>query len=73
MKKKLRDNEFLKKVGSKVRKHRKARKLSLQELGNAIGMNISNLSFLERGKTNPHLLTLKAIADVLDVDVTEFF
>jgi transcriptional regulator with XRE-family HTH domain len=73
MKKKLRDNEFLKKVGSKVRKHRKARKLSLQEVGDAIGMNISNLSFLETGRTNLHLRTLKAIAEVFDIDVTDFF
>ena len=72
MKKKLRDNEFLMKVGSKVRKYRKAKRLSMQVVGDAIGMNISNLSFLERGKTNPHLLTLKAIAEVLDVDVTDF-
>ena len=73
MKKKLRDNDFLIKVGSKVRKYRKAKRLSMQFVGDAIGMNISNLSFLERGKTNSHLLTLKAIAEVLDVDVTDFF
>lgn len=69
----IRDDIYLKQVGSKVRKYRKAKRLSLQVVGDAIGMNISNLSFLERGKTNPHLLTLKAIAEVLDVDVTDFF
>jgi transcriptional regulator with XRE-family HTH domain len=59
-------------MGSKVRAYRKTKKLSMQYVGDAIGMNISNLSFLERGKTNPHLLTLKSIADVLEVDVKDF-
>jgi len=71
MKKGLRNNQFLKGVGANVRKYRKVKKLSMQTVANAIGMNISNLSFLERGKTNPHLLTLKSIADILEVDVKD--
>ena len=71
MKKGLRNNQFLKGVGANVRKYRKAKKLSLRFVGDAIGMNISNLSFIETGKTNPHLLTLLSIADVLGVDVKD--
>ena len=72
MKKGMRNNTFLKQVGSKVRAYRKAKKLSMQYVADEIGMNISNLSFLETGKTNPHLLTLLAIADVLKTDVKNF-
>lgn len=68
----MRNDIYLKEIGSKVRAARKAKKLSMQFVGDAIKMNISNLSFLERGKTNPHLLTLKSIADVLEVDVKDF-
>jgi transcriptional regulator with XRE-family HTH domain len=58
-------------MGGKIRAARKAKKLLMQYVGDATKMNISNLSFLERGKTNPHLLTLKSIAEVLEIDVKD--
>jgi len=36
------------------------------------GVNMSNLSFLENGQRNAHILTLKSIADVLGKDVKDF-
>jgi transcriptional regulator with XRE-family HTH domain len=68
----MRNDIYLKEMGSKIRATRKARKMSLECLGELIKMNISNLSFIERGRTNPHLLTLKNIADKLNVDVKKF-
>ena len=68
----MRNDIYLKEMGSKIRAARKARKMSMDALGEQINMNISNISFIERGKTNPHLLTLKSIADVLSVDVKDF-
>lgn len=67
----MRNDIYLKEMGSKIRAARKANKMSLERLGELISMNISNLSFLERGRTNPHLLTLKSIADVLELDVKD--
>lgn len=68
----MRNDIYLKEMGSKIRAARKAKKMSMDSLGEKIKMNISNISFIERGKTNPHLLTLKSIADVLSVDVKDF-
>ena len=58
-------------MGNKIRAARKAKKMSMDHLGELIKMNISNISFLERGRRNAHILTLKAIADVLKVDVKD--
>lgn len=68
----MRNDIYLKQMGSKIRAARKAKKMSMESLGAKIQMNISNISFIERGKTNPHLLTLKSIADVLNVNVKDF-
>ena len=68
----MRNDIYLKEMGSRIRAARKAKKMSMDALGVLINMNISNISFIERGKTNPHLLTLKTIADVLKVDVKDF-
>ena len=68
----MRNDIYLKEIGSKIRAARKAKKMSMDSLGEKIKMNISNISFIERGKTNPHLLTLKRIADVLEVEVKDF-
>jgi hypothetical protein len=35
-------------------------------------IDMSNLSFLERGMRNCHVISLKSIADVLGMDVKEF-
>lgn len=68
----MRNDIFLKEMGSKIRATRKAKKMSLQTLAVATSINISNLSFLERGRRNPHILSIKSIADVLEVDVKDF-
>jgi transcriptional regulator with XRE-family HTH domain len=68
----MKNDIYLKEVGSKIRAARKAKKMSMERLGEQINMNISNISFIERGRTNPHLLTLKSIADVLRVEVKDF-
>ena len=68
----MRNDIYLKGMGSRIRAARQAKKMTLQQLGGLMNVNISNLSFLERGRRNPHLLTLKSIADILGVDVIDF-
>ena len=41
-------------------------------LGKACGIHYKQISFIENGKSNCHILTLKSIADVLKVDVKDF-
>jgi transcriptional regulator with XRE-family HTH domain len=67
----MRNDLFLKEIGRKVKAARKANKLSLPKLSAACGINVSNLWFLENGQRNMHILSLKAIADVLKMDVKE--
>jgi transcriptional regulator with XRE-family HTH domain len=46
--------------------------MTLQQLSNLCGTNISNLWLLENGQRNAHMLSLNSIADVLKVDVKDF-
>lgn len=68
----VKENIFLKQMGSRIKAYRKAKKLSLERMGELSGIGMSNLWFLENGRRNAHILTLKSIADVLDVDVKDF-
>lgn len=63
---------FLKEMGQKIRTARKAKKMPINILADLSRIDMSNLSFLERGERNCHILSLKSIADVLGVDVKEF-
>lgn len=68
----MRNDIFLKEMGAKIKKARKAKKLSLEKMGELSGIDMSNLWFIENGQRNAHILTLKAIADVLRVNVKVF-
>jgi transcriptional regulator with XRE-family HTH domain len=59
------DEELLKLVGQRIRCLRKEKGMSLQDLAYRIGMDKSNLSVIENGKSNPQLLTYARIASVL--------
>lgn len=63
---------FLKEMGNKIRTARKAKKIPINEMAVLTKIDMSNLSFLERGMRNCHLLSLKSIADVLSMDLKEF-
>jgi transcriptional regulator with XRE-family HTH domain len=68
----MRNDLFLKQIGKKIKAARKAKKISLPQLAALSNVDMSNLWFLENGQRNPHILTLKAIADVLETDVRDF-
>ncbi len=68
----VKENVYLKQMGAKIKAMRKAKKLSLEAMGELCGVGMSNLWFLEEGRRNAHILTLKSIADVLQVDVKDF-
>ena len=63
--------DFLNEVGRNIRKHRKAKKMTLQQMSKEVGVHITSLSFIERGKSDCHILTLKHIAECLDVHLKE--
>jgi transcriptional regulator with XRE-family HTH domain len=67
------DEALLKRLGEHIRLLRKERQLSLRDLAFKIGMEPSNLSVIENGKSNPQILTYARIASALGIGLTELF
>src|SRR3954471_6358829 len=57
--------------GQRLRHLRRARKLTLSDLGERVGRAPSQLSLLENGRREPKLSLLQALAVALDVPVEE--
>lgn len=68
----MENDKFLIEMGNKIRSARKAKKIPIDKMATLTKIDMSNLSFLERGMRNCHILSLKSIADVLGVDVKNF-
>ncbi|HKH08291.1 MAG TPA: helix-turn-helix transcriptional regulator, partial [Agromyces sp.] len=56
-------------LGQRIRHFRGQRGLTLDQLGEAVGMAGSQLSLIENGKREPKLSTLDALAASLDVEL----
>jgi transcriptional regulator with XRE-family HTH domain len=67
------DQEFLFEVGQQIRKFRKKQGMALKDLAKAVGMEASNLSVIENGKSNPQLLTYIKITAALGRSASELF
>jgi transcriptional regulator with XRE-family HTH domain len=58
-------------VGERLRARRRARRLSLRELAQRLGVSPSLISQIERGRARPSVSTLFAIATELDASLDE--
>jgi transcriptional regulator with XRE-family HTH domain len=58
-------------IGGKIKEHRRARRYTLETLGQKTGLSRSFLSKLENGKTSPSVPTLLRIAQALGTSVSE--
>ena len=67
------DEDLLKLVGKRIQLIRKEKNMSLRDVAFKIGMESSNLSVIENGKSNPQVLTYARIAAALGVDMSLFF
>jgi len=67
----MENDKFLIEMGQKIRAARKAKKIPIDQMAKLCKIDMSNLSFLERGERNCHILSLKSIADVLEIEVKE--
>lgn len=67
----MKDGIFLIEMGKKIKTARKAKKMSLETLAERSGIDMSNIWFLEKGRRNAHVLTLKSIAEVLKIDLKD--
>lgn len=66
-------DQILYEFGQKLQQRRKARpaRISQEALGRRAGLHRSEISFLERGKREPGLLTLLSLASTLGVKPAE--
>jgi len=60
-------------LGLKVKELRKKRKITQEKLSELIGVDNGYISKLEVGQNFPSLGTLEKIANVLEVDLSDFF
>ncbi len=60
-------------VGSDIRAMRRLRKMTLQNLSDAIGRSPGWLSLIERGQAQPAINDLRQIATLFDVNISFFF
>jgi transcriptional regulator with XRE-family HTH domain len=60
-------------VGQRIRAERKSRKLTLEELASAVGMNTSFLHQIETAKKKPSLNKIQQIAEALRIPVAQLF
>nr|WP_084140304.1 helix-turn-helix transcriptional regulator [Brevundimonas nasdae] len=65
--------DWVKIVGSNVRRLRKERGLSQEALAGEAGLAMRHLGRIERGEGNPTVAILGRMAEVLDVHPTAFY
>jgi transcriptional regulator with XRE-family HTH domain len=68
----MNNGEYLKEMGRKIKLAREAKRLYLRDLGKLCNLHYGAICEIEKGKRDSHILTLKNIADKLEVDVKEF-
>ena len=68
----MKRNTYLVEMGKKIKAVRNERGLSVRQLGKLCNLDYANISRLENGQHNSYILTLKLIADKLDVDLRDF-
>jgi len=59
-------------MGAKIKAHRNAKNLSQKQLAQMCKLDAGSFWRIEVGQKNSHILTLKTIADVLEVDIKDF-
>lgn len=62
-----------KKLGRRIASLRKARKLTQEQLAEAVGFSVEFISLVERGVNAPAVAGLERFAKILKVEVKELF
>jgi transcriptional regulator with XRE-family HTH domain len=60
-------------IGTRIRKIRESKDYTQQNVADEIPMSFGAYSKIERGETNASLGRLTRIAEILEVDITDFF
>lgn len=64
-------DDRLKALGREIRRHRKAKKLSQEQLAERAGLHRNYIGYLERGENSVRIITLFQIADALGIGLGE--
>ncbi|MFV0304714.1 MAG: helix-turn-helix domain-containing protein [Moheibacter sp.] len=67
----LRDDEFLRKFGLHIKSVRESKDYTQEKLALEMGVEISQISRIERGKINSSICTIKAIANSLNIPLKD--
>lgn len=67
------ENDFLLSFGKNLRRLRKSKGFTQEFLANEIGVEISQISRIERGIINTSIANASRIAKVLDIKISELF
>lgn len=62
-----------KRLGQRIAELRRSRKLTQEQLAEAIGLSVEFISLVERGVNAPSVANLEKFAKVLKVDVRDLF
>lgn len=65
--------KFQKALGARVRELRLARKFSQESFADACGLHRTHISLLERGRINVKVNTIRQVAHVLKISMSELF
>ncbi|MBT8476106.1 MAG: XRE family transcriptional regulator [Alphaproteobacteria bacterium] len=65
------EREFAQELGARLRKHRKDRGLTMQEVADGAGLTAGFISQVERNLATPSLASLTSIAEVMGCHVTD--
>ena len=69
----LKDKDFIVAFGKNLQRIRKSKNFTQKDLANDIGVEISQISRIERGVINTSISVVNLIAKALEVDVYELF
>ncbi len=67
------ESETMRTLGAEIRRIRRDRGLTLQDVATRTGLSISMLSMLERGLAGGSIGTLVSVSSALDVDIGQLF
>ncbi|MDM1047722.1 helix-turn-helix domain-containing protein [Sphingobacterium hotanense] len=73
MSEKSRDINFLKLFGKNLRSIRESKEMSQEEFSSFCDIDTRQLGRIERGESNSTILTVKKIADKLNLPIKELF
>ncbi len=65
--------DIKKQLGKRIQLIRKSKCFTQEKLAELIGIEPPSLSYIETGKFSPSVETLQKLAEVLEVDVWEFY